>query len=389
MRAGPAIGRCHVFGFWRAGFSLRASGAARRIPCEGVDALEAATRAWFASDVEGKDGLLVGAMPFDRAGPVVLVQPEQVEWGTGGDGALPAAAPSGIAIGGLSECPPASVYADRVRHALRDMAASGGALRKVVLARGLRIEAGAPVDPFAIVARLAADESVTTFLADLAAEGAGGATLVGATPELLLSRRGRTVLSHPLAGSARRHAGEAEDRQAADALLRSEKDRREHALVVEAILDLLAPHCARLDTPEGTGLRSTATMWHLGTRIEGELKSDDAPSAAGLAALLHPTPAVGGYPRDAALEVIRGLEPEGRGYYAGALGWVDARGDGEWHVTLRCALVEGGSLMLHAGAGIVPGSDPDAEVAETAAKFRAMLQALGVDERDAVLEKVA
>jgi len=369
---------------------MRASGIARRIPCEGAAALEEVTRACFVSGAVGREGLLIGALPFDRDGEVVLVQPEQVKWGSGRDWADPVATPSGIGIRTLTECPPASVYADRVRRALQAMAvAPEGALRKVVLARALRIEADAPVDPLVIAARLAADTSVTTFLADLSADGAGSGTLVGATPELLLSRQGRKVLSHPLAGSARRHADGVEDRRAAESLLASEKDRREHALVVEAILDLLAPYCARLGTPDGTGLRSTATMWHLGTRIEGALKSDDAPSVAGLAALLHPTPAVGGYPRDAALERIRELEPEGRGYYAGALGWVDARGDGEWHVTLRCATVEGNSLVLHAGAGIVPGSDPEAEVAETAAKFRAMVLALGVDERDAVLEKVA
>jgi isochorismate synthase len=130
-------------------------------------------------------------------------------------------------------------------------------------------------------------------------------------------------------------------------------------------------------------------MWHLGTRIEGRLKQADMPSAAGLAALLHPTPAVGGFPRERALEVIRELEPTGRGFYAGAVGWCDQTGDGEWHVALRCAELRPGRLTLHSGAGIVEGSEPTEEAAETSAKFVAILDALGIDLRAELRECTA
>ncbi|MNQ93520.1 Isochorismate synthase DhbC [compost metagenome] len=121
-------------------------------------------------------------------------------------------------------------------------------------------------------------------------------------------------------------------------------------------------------------------MWHLGTRIEGRLRRPDEVSAAELAALLHPTPAVCGSPRDRAAELIRELEAYDRGFYAGAVGWTNAVGDGAWYVALRCAEVCGREARLYAGAGIVEGSDPAAEADETSGKFQAVLRALGVDE---------
>lgn len=200
---------------------------------------------------------------------------------------------------------------------------------------------------------------------------------MGGTPELLLDKRGAEILSHPLAGSARRSTDAREDRAAAEALAGSEKDQREHALVVEFILDTLAPLCRTLGAPEGTCITSTGSMWHLGTRIAGRLRDKDQPAPV-LAACLHPTPAVCGLPRDPAAELIRQLEPVQRDFYAGAVGWCDARGDGAWHVAIRCAELQGTHARLYAGAGIVPGSDPDSETRETGAKFGAMLSAFGL-----------
>ena len=279
-------------------------------------------------------------------------------------------------------------YAAAVRAALSRMADTRlPALHKVVLARTLELELSQAIDPLALTRRLAADPAVATFLIDLSAwSGVADHSFLGATPELLVSRRGRRVVSHPLAGSAARLPDAAADRAAGESLLGSDKDRREHRMVVEDILDRLAPYCSQLSTPEGTALRSTRTMWHLGTRIEGRLKGADMPSAAGLAALLHPTPAVGGYPREAALEAIRELEGQDRGFYAGAIGWAEGSGDGDWYVALRCAEIRSRRVLLHAGAGIVAGSDAEAEVEETSAKFRAMLVALGVGEEEELKE---
>lgn len=351
--------------------------------------MEERCRAFFAT--HGGEGLLVGVLPFDLDGEVLLTLPRHNHRGDCPGGLAAYFDGERVARPGrpvrVVEAPEASAYAAAVREAVaRIAAAPAGGLRKVVLARGLAVEMDGPVDAVAIAERLCRDPGVTVFLATL---GAPDRVIVGATPELLVSRRGLDVASHPLAGSAPRSRDAVQDRAAAEALLRSDKDQREHAVTAEAVLDTLAPYCARLSAPAGVSLHSTATVWHLGTRIEGVLKSEDAPSAAGLAALLHPTPAVGGDPRAEALAAIRALESHDRGYYAGAVGWVDGRGDGEWHVALRCAQIDGSRLMLHAGAGIVAGSDPEVEVAETAAKFRAMLDALGLGGDGLFVEKAA
>ena len=161
-------------------------------------------------------------------------------------------------------------------------------------------------------------------------------------------------------------------------MLESEKDRREHRAVVEAVLDTLAPYCARLSAGGGPALASTDSMWHLGTDIEGSLK-DPATPCVELVAALHPTPAVCGFPREAARTTIEALEPFDRDFYAGAIGWTNSAGDGEWHVSIRCAEIASSRVRLYAGAGIVEGSDAATETRETAAKFAALLDALGID----------
>ncbi|MBV8195610.1 MAG: chorismate-binding protein, partial [Candidatus Dormibacteraeota bacterium] len=145
----------------------------------------------------------------------------------------------------------------------------------------------------------------------------------------------------------------------------------------DAVADTLAPFCSELEVDRQPSLHATATLWHLRTSIRGRLR-DDSPDALTLAAALHPTPAVCGMPPDAALSLIRELEPFDRRFYAGIVGWVDARGDGEWVIALRCAEIMGRTARLYAGAGIVSGSDPAAEDREADVKFGAMLRALGV-----------
>ncbi|WP_333629139.1 isochorismate synthase, partial [Stenotrophomonas cyclobalanopsidis] len=228
--------------------------------------------------------------------------------------------------------------------------------------------------------------SVATYAVPLPVEpGQAPAWLVGATPELLLRKRGAQVLSHPLAGSARRSSDPAEDQRVAQALLASRKDHDEHRHVVEAIVDGLAPWCSRVEAQAQPMLHATASMWHLGTRIHATLKDPSTPAAT-LLAELHPTPAVCGTPRQAALQRIRELEPVPRGFYAGAVGWLDAQGDGDWYVAIRCARLQGTQLRLFAGAGIVADSQPEAEAAETGAKFTALLNALGVHDPAPLIE---
>ena len=155
----------------------------------------------------------------------------------------------------------------------------------------------------------------------------------------------------------------------------SDKNREEHAAVLDAVAQILGDACDRLVFDPEPVLLPTANVWHLATGFEGVLR-EPAPTVLDLVAELHPTPAVGGSPRDAALNVIRELEPFDRGCYAGPVGWMDARGDGEWAVALRCAELRGDHATLYAGAGIVADSDPEAELDETERKFRAFLDAL-------------
>lgn len=357
---------------------IETDGVRRRLPVGPAATLGARVADFFADHAEGPP-LLVGALPFDPSHDDALFQPAQV--------CTPASAavPAVMGLGGRAiEVPSAADYADAVARCIArldaDTAPGAEALRKVVLARSLRVDAPVAIDPRALAARLGADRSVTTYVTPVPATTGGAAGwLVGATPELLVSRRGRAVVSHPLAGSARRLADPDADRRAAEALMESVKDHDEHRHVVDAIVEALAPLCSALQAPPRPSLYATATMWHLGTRITGTL-NDPQVSAATLAGLLHPTPAVCGTPRTQALEMIRALEPVDRGFYAGAVGWADDQGDGDWYVSIRCAHVQGRTMRLFAGAGIVSGSQPALEVDETAAKFRALLDALGIDE---------
>jgi isochorismate synthase len=268
----------------------------------------------------------------------------------------------------LRDSPSAADYGRRVAKAVDRIRT--GELRKVVLARTMEVNAGRRLDPRRLVHRLrAVNPNAYTFAAPTTG------IIVGASPELLVSRVGRAVRSNPLAGSAARSGDPDEDRENAARLLASAKDHEEHAIVVDALGTTLASFCRELSWDPAPTLLETPNVWHLSTRFRGLLR-EPSPGVLELVEALHPTPAVAGEPRDAALEVIAELEPFERGSYAGPVGWVDASGDGEWAIALRCAELRGDRATLYAGAGIVAGSRPDAEVDETERKFRAFLDAL-------------
>ncbi|MFH8983880.1 isochorismate synthase DhbC [Streptomyces varsoviensis] len=327
--------------------------------------------------------LVVGAVPFDQDAPAALAVPETARWAPplAEDPliALPAAAPEATRWQ-IRPVPEPAVYGDAVAEAVRRM--KRGDFSKVVLARTLELTAPAGTDATAapdlpgLLQRLARrDPTGYTF----AVPTGPGRTLLGASPELLVSRRGDRVVANPLAGSVPRSPDLAEDVRRAAALLESAKDLHEHAVVVDAVRDALAPYCADLAVPAQPTLVRTAAMWHLSTTVTGRLAEPRA-SALELACALHPTPAVCGTPTGTARHVIRELEPFDRGMYSGVVGWGDADGDGEWVVTIRCAEADRGSLRLYAGAGIVAASTPEAETAETGAKFRTFLHAVGADQ---------
>lgn len=241
-----------------------------------------------------------------------------------------------------------------------------GTIDKVVLAREVLVEADAPFVIRDVLDRLSRTQPGCYVYGD------GG--FVGATPELLVQRTGSAVTSRPMAGTTPRREDPADDDSAVAALVESSKDDLEHRLVVDAVRAALEPLVTTLDVAMPTPERFT-TVTHLTTTIVGELR-DPLPSALDLAHALHPTPAVGGAPTKAALATIERLEPFARGRYGGPVGWVDASGDGEFAVALRCADIDGNRARLLAGAGIVDGSDPDLEWAETQAKLEPMLRCL-------------
>ncbi|QAY71920.1 isochorismate synthase [Xylanimonas protaetiae] len=314
----------------------------------------------------------VVALPFEHGGTAVAhrVRPEADSADVAD---VPPPAPSAHAA---TPEPSEAAYAARVTAALGLIAA--GDLRKVVLGRWVDVVSDPPLDPRAVVARLLDRRPGRYVFGVPLTADAAGPVLLGASPELLVRRTGDVVTCFPLAGSVPRSADEREDARRAAGLGRSAKDLAEHAFVVDAITAALAPVCVEVDVPARPVVVSTDTLHHLGTPVRARLAPGTTGwSALHLALLLHPTPAVGGVPTTAALDAIAALEPGPRGPLAGAVGWVDAAGDGEFAVTIRAGVLDGPTLRLFAGAGIVAGSDPAAEVRETGAKLATMMTAVG------------
>jgi len=242
-----------------------------------------------------------------------------------------------------------------------------GELTKVVLARDVEVLSDRPINVHAVLLRLRAAFSTSyRYCVD---------GFIGASPELLVARRGEMVQSHPLAGTAPRTGDPDTDARAAAELIASTKDQVEHRIVIEVVEEQLLPFCSYLDWEAEPTIVTVANVQHLGSAVSGRL-SAPAANVLDLVRALQPTPALGGHPRDKALAAIAELEPFERGRYGGVVGWVDADGNGTWAVSIRCAEISGASARLFAGVGVVAESDPDAELAETQAKLQAMLGAI-------------
>jgi menaquinone-specific isochorismate synthase len=247
----------------------------------------------------------------------------------------------------------------RVAEAVRRI--SAGDLEKVVLARDLVATAAGPVDVRWPLLRLAESYPMCwTFHVD---------GLFGATPEMLVRRERGLVTSRVLAGTIRRTGDDARDLALAATLARSSKDLEEHEYAVRSVADSLAPHCTSMNVPESPFVLHLPNVMHLATDVAGVARDAATATSLDLAAALHPSAAVGGTPAEVAKAVIREIEGMERGRYAGPVGWMDADGDGEWGIALRSAEVDGSTVRLFAGCGIVADSDPAAELAEAQAKF--------------------
>lgn len=280
----------------------------------------------------------------------------------------PAAA--GARVVAIDEAPAAEAWRGAVARTAAEVRA--GRFAKVVLARQQRVALDGAADVAGALRRLR-EGYPGAFVFAL---GTPGGCFLGATPERLVRLDGREVATLCLAGTIGRGATPEEDARLAEALLASAKDREEHAIVVRAIRDALTPVCDEVLMPDTPQIMRIRNLQHLATPVRARLRGDRC--ALDLVAHLHPTPAVGGIPRAAALVAIREREGFGRGWYAGAVGWVDGQGGGEFAVALRSALILPGLAILYAGAGIMGDSDPHAEYAETALKLRPMRAALGV-----------
>ncbi|HYZ98417.1 MAG TPA: isochorismate synthase [Acidimicrobiales bacterium] len=382
--------------FERGRAGLAGRGCAARIPWPGGDRdpASAATRvsqALAPVEVDDQVGLpgcgavAFGALPFAASAPSELVVPAVLA-GRSEDGARwlttidrreggtdrpppPLAAPD-------ERLPPVRRFTvaaqrhpddwcDLVERATKVMA--GGAFAKVVLARQIDVEADRPLDRLAVLGRL---RSAYPGCHVVAVDG-----FVAASPELLVSRAGDIVRSHPMAGTAPRGGDPTTDQRLAASLLASTKDRQEHQITIDMVHDTLLPWCSYLDYEAEPSVVAVANVQHLATLVEGRL-SQPAPSVLELAAALHPTPAVAGWPRDEAVAWIAENEGFDRRRYAGTCGWVDATGNGAWAVSVRCAEIDGTAAHVWAGNGIVADSDPPTELAETRAKLQALLAAI-------------
>ncbi|MFS0895474.1 isochorismate synthase [Microbacterium sp. 179-I 3D3 NHS] len=327
-----------------------------------------------------------GALPFDERSPAdsVLVVPSEVVGRRGDrfwhtrirlaaapvDASPPRPHPYGPHWSGTvgPGAQTAQGYQDSVRTALGRIAA--GELSKVVLARDLSGSIPAGSDLRRLVRALA------TGYPDTWAFAVDG--LIGASPETLVTVQDGTVTARVLAGTIGRGADADADTAASARLASSTKDLDEHQYAVQSVLASLRPHTRALAASEQPFLLKLPNLFHLATDVEGEL--DEGGSALDLVRALHPTAAVAGTPTGAAVAAIRDLEPFDRGRYAGPVGWVDAAGNGEWAIALRCAqfipTAEDIRVTAYAGAGIVAGSDPESELLETRVKFRPLVDAL-------------
>jgi isochorismate synthase len=264
--------------------------------------------------------------------------------------------------------PPVAVWKGQVESALKEI--DGGEVTKVVLARSVLVRSAEPPAILRMFRELVRSYPQCFNFA----WKSGDAVFMGASPELLASVESGHFRSNPLAGSAPRGEGSEEDEVIGTTLLSSEKDRREHELVVTDMTERLAPLLSDVSASREPSLKKMASVQHLSTEIHGTV----LPGVGLLDAIdaVHPTPAVGGVPRQGAIDLIGRTEDIDRGWYTGGLGWIDAEGDGAVAIGLRCGLVRGTTTHLFAGAGIVEGSRPELELEETRLKFAPLLRLL-------------
>jgi len=362
------------FAWFADGFGLATSGVAARVSVSEVAEVLADIAGDDPVGEPGTGPLAVGALGFDGAGDLIV--PARITGRTaGGLSWVTEVGPADDeAEGWPATRLPAPGRSDRGAWGVAVEEALGrigdGRLAKVVLAREVTADLGRPLQVASVLAKLRREQPACF------AYAAGN--YVGASPELLARRRGLDVVSRPMAGTVAQGGSAGDDHRLVAAMAGSAKEQAEHRLVVEDVRAKLGRLGDGHPDTSGPEVVRLSTVAHLATTVRCRLH-DPSVSALDVAAGLHPTPAVAGVPEAAALATIAELEGFARGLYAGPVGWVDARGDGDWAVALRSATLDGSRARLVAGAGIVDGSDADAEWEETEAKLAAMRSALTED----------
>ena len=365
--------------FVRDGVGFAGRGVAARVPVDEAVAFLAAID--HEDRVGGTNGpVAMGAVPFlPGAGAQLVVPRVVVGKGTDGRRWITTIDDADVDVFGATDpTPTAAGYSITagvdIDHYLAAVAAARDAVRegemdKAVIARPITVTSDRPIDVHAVLRRLKATfGSSHRFSID---------GLVGASPELLVAVDGDEVTSFPLAGTTRTTGDPDLDDLLAAELQASGKNQIEHRVAIEMVRDTLLPYCSYLDWSPEPSIVKVANVQHLGSQAVGRL-SRPTPTVIDLVRALQPTPAVGGHPREKAIDLITAVEGFDRGRYGGAVGWCDGAGNGRWAVTLRCAELsdDGRSARLVAGGGIVADSEPLAELAETQAKFQAMLSAI-------------
>ena len=380
------VAGAHGVVFEKGSEGLAGRGEAVRIEVPRTDdaGLAAVTEALSGIDCDddvGRPGtgpVAFAAIPFDSDAPTTFVVPRVIagrasdgtRWVTHLDGADDAIVAPEVDEPRARRFEVEAVqdpdrWMDSVRLATKHIA--DGDFDKVVLARELLVTADAPISRIGLLRRLRkCFPGCFSFAVG---------SMVGASPELLVSRAGEMVHAHPMAGTAPRGGDPTADARLAASLLASTKDRAEHQITIDMVWETLLPYCSYVDSEPEPSVVAVANVQHLASLVEGRL-SQPAASVLELVSALHPTPAVSGWPLEPALRHLAAHEGLDRDRYAGAVGWVDATGNGTWSVGIRSAILDGPRARLFAGVGVVSDSDPVAELAETDAKFQAVLSAI-------------
>jgi isochorismate synthase len=315
----------------------------------------------------GRTQVLCGMIPFDLSEPAELRMTDDAVW------TPHVASGSGDVVPGQL---PAAPESERFRHNVSEALGriGSGSLEKVVLSRTMTMRLK-DADRRGAEERLFDRLSAVGGRADVfRVRLEDGTSWIGASPEIIADVNDSRFVTHPLAGSLGRSPGGPDAEDATRLLSSSAKDLHEHGFVTRHIRESIGRLASELQVPVRPQLFATDSMWHLGTRITGRLAPEVSALEAALA--IHPTPAVGGTPVGPAVRTILDLEGGSRSYYSGLVGWTDSSGNGRWSLALRCASLAGQFITLYAGAGIVAGSDPESEHAETASKFGTVLRAL-------------